>query len=93
MGESVAEPLAFRFQHGPLARSLAEFGAIVAQAPVDVVWYHRAHIVPWLRDVLREVALARRLDALAESGPAPDVYREIVVELVRRRIAGQVTTD
>jgi hypothetical protein len=79
----------FRFQHGPLACSLEEFRIAIAQAPVEVVHYHREHFVPWVRDVLGDEPLARRLEAYAESGAAPDVYREIVVDLVGRRPTSQ----
>lgn len=85
MGRVVSEPLAFRFQHGPSARSLVEFRDVLRGAPVDVVWYHRLHFVPWVRDVLQDEPLARRLEAFAEEGPAPDVYRDIVAGLVARR--------
>lgn len=81
------EELGFRFQHGPLARSLSEFASAIAQAPTSVVYYHREHYVPWMRDVLHETKLARRLEGYAAAPPAPDVYREILVDLLRARLA------
>lgn len=85
--EPVAPELGFRFQHGPLARDLAEFRDVLSTAPSSVVFYHREHFAPWLRDVLREVALARRFEGYHSTPPAPDVYREIALELVARRLA------
>jgi len=82
----VPEERAFRFQHGPAARSLDEFRDIVAQAPPHVVHYHREHFAPWLREVLHELPLARRLEGYAASPPAPDVYKELVLDLVSRRV-------
>lgn len=84
--EIVPEERGFRFQHGPVARSLLQFRAIVAEAPPHVVFYHREHYAAWLRDILHELPLARRLEAYAQTPPAPDVYREIVLDLVARRV-------
>lgn len=81
----VPEEFGFRFQHGPVARSLREFASALKQAPTSVVHAHRAHYPPWVRDVLHDEPLARRLEQYAEGGPAPDVYRDIVVSLVARR--------
>lgn len=85
--EPVPEERGFRFRHGPVARDLAQFCAILAAAPADVAFYHREHFAPWLRDVLHELPLARRLEAYAQAPPAPDVYREIVLDLASRRAA------
>lgn len=82
----VPEERGFRFQHGALAQSLPEFRATIEHAPEGVVWYHRAHFAPWLRDILHELPLARRLEALAAAPPAPDVYRELVLDLTRKRL-------
>lgn len=82
----VPDEQGFRFQHGPVARSHREFATALAQAPTSVVFYHREHYVPWVRDVLQDAPLARRLDAYLSSPPAPDVYRDFVVELVRKRV-------
>lgn len=90
MADLVSEALAFRFQHGVLVRSLREFLDALRVAPVEVVWYHRGHYPAWVRDVLREEPLARRLEAYAESGPAPDVYRDIIADLVANRYAALV---
>lgn len=85
----VPEERGFRFQHGPVARSLVEFRAHVAAAPPQAVFYHRAHFVPWLRDILHELPLARRLEAYVAAPPAPDVYKEIVLDLLDGRLAGR----
>lgn len=82
----VPQEQGFRFQHGPVARSLAQFRAIVAEAPPETVFYHREHFVPWVRDILHELPLARRLEGYVANAPAPDVYREIVLDLVSRRL-------
>lgn len=82
----VPEDRGFRFQHGPLACSLSEFATALAQAPTGIVYYHREHYVPWVRDVLGDSPLARRLEAYAMAPPAPDVYRETILELVRTRL-------
>lgn len=84
----VPEALAFRFQHGAQARSLPEFADVLSSAPLEVVWYHRGHYASWLREVLHEVALARRFESYAEGGGDPDVYRETVTSLLRRRVEG-----
>lgn len=83
----VPEEMGFRFQHGPVATSLRDFANALAQAPTSVVHYHRAHYPPWVRDVLGDEPLARRLEQFAQESPAPDVYRDIVVSLVARRAA------
>lgn len=82
----VPEERGFRFQHGPVARSLEEFRAHLADAPAQAVFYHREHFAPWLREVLHELPLARRLEAYVAAPPAPDVYKEIVVDLVAKRL-------
>jgi len=84
--EPIPEAQGFRFQHGAVARSLEEFRAVVAQAPAEAVWYHREHFAPWLREVVRDLPLARRLESYAAAPPAPDVYREVVLDLVARRL-------
>lgn len=84
--ELVPEERGFRFQHGPVARNLTQFRAIVAEAPPQAVFYHREHFAAWLRDVLHELPLARRLEGYVATPPAPDVYREIVLDLLARRL-------
>lgn len=80
------EALGFRFQHGPVARSLGEFRDILEAAPVQAVWYHREHYAAWLREVVRDLPLARRFEAYASTPPAPDVYRDLALSLVTRRL-------
>lgn len=82
----VREELAFRFRHGPAARSLPEFHALLATAPPEAVHFHREHFAPWLRDVLGEAPLARRFEQYAEAGAEPGVLRETLVALVARRL-------
>lgn len=85
--DAVPEERGFRFQHGALARSLPEFRDVLANAPAGVVSYHRGHFAAWVRDVLRDEPLARRLEHYATEAPDADVYRETVLELVARRCA------
>lgn len=84
--DEVAPELAFRFQHGPEARSLAQMRDVLLGAPASVAWYHRGHYAAWVREVLRDDPLARRFEGYAEHAPDADVYREIVLELVERRL-------
>lgn len=77
----------FRFQHGPVALNLREFRTALAQAPASVAFYHREHYAPWLREVVGDLPLARRIEAYVADPPAPEVYRELLVDLVARRCA------
>jgi len=82
-----SEDQAFRFQSGATARSLEEFAARVASEPDSVVWYHRSHFAPWVRDVVGDVPLSRRFEYYAQQAPAPDVFREIVATLSHQRLS------
>jgi hypothetical protein len=81
-----SEERAFRFQSGATARSLEEFARAVASEPAAVVNYHRHHYAPWLRDVVGDAPLARRVEAFAEESSAPDAFRDIVAALAQRRL-------
>lgn len=84
--EPVPEERAFFFQHGARAQSLAEFADALEAAVPEVVWFHRDHFAPWLREVVQDVPLARRFETYAAAGGDPGVYRETVARLVRRRV-------
>lgn len=81
------EALAFRFRTGEAARSLREFREALARVDAGTVAYHRAHFVPWLREVLRDDPLARRVESYAEEPRDAAVLREILLDLVDRRLA------
>lgn len=84
---TVAPPeQAFRLQNGATARSLEELEARLREAPAGVAWFHREHFGPWVRDILRDDGLARRLDAFA-STPDGDAYQDIVLGLLRARLS------
>lgn len=85
--EPAPEALAFRFQDGTSARSLAEFAQRLQAATPSTVWYHRDHFAPWLSDVVLDEPLARRVAYFAESAPDPEVFREIVLDLVAKRLS------
>lgn len=84
--EPAPEPLGFRFDTGATARSLAEFHERLREAPPQTVWYHRAHFVPWLREVVGDDPLARRVEAYAQDARDAQVLQEILADLVRARV-------
>lgn len=85
---TVAPPeQAFRLQNGASARSIEELEARLREAPPGVAWFHREHFGPWVRDILHDDGLARRLQAFA-STPDGDAYRDIVLGLLRARSNG-----
>lgn len=82
----VPEERAFRFSNGASARSLAELADVLRQVPEGVVWYHREHLVPWVRDVAGDEPLARRLEFYAREGGEPDAYRDLLADLLGARV-------
>lgn len=84
--DAAPDHLAFRFQSGEVARSLAEFGTHLRGAPATSVWFHREHFVPWLREVLGDDPLARRVEAYASDARDAEVLRELLVDLVDARV-------
>ena len=80
------EGIAFRFVDGSMARSLAQLVTALQHASVETAWYHREHLAPWLREVLHDEPLARRVEHFARAGLAPDVFRETVLALARSRL-------
>jgi len=80
------EDVAFVFRDGARVRSLAELAARLPLADAETVAYHRAHLVPWVRDVVGDPPLARRLEAYAEPAPAPGTLKEILCALVAQRV-------
>ena len=85
--EPAPDPLGFRFRSGESARSLEEFEAALRRAPADALMFHREHFVPWLRDVVRDDPLARRVESYAQEARDGELLREILVDLVGRRLA------
>jgi hypothetical protein len=85
--EPAPEAQAFRFQSGTFARSLAELEERLASEGPFVVWYHRDHFPPWLRDVGGDAPLARRFAQFAAESPEPEALRAILSGLVRTRLA------
>lgn len=85
MTTEIPEERAFTFANGARARSLEEFARIVRDAPVDVIDYHRLHVVPWLADVVGDRGLAARARHYAESGMSADEYRRVLADLAERR--------
>lgn len=86
VSDPVSDEQAFRFQNGASARSLVEFRDAIAGSPAWVAWYHREHFVPWVRDVLGDEPLARRLEHYAEAGGEAELFRETLVDLAARRL-------
>lgn len=84
--EPVDEDRAFRLTSGGAARSLADLAGELRRAPSGAVWFHREHFVPWVRDVVGDEPLARRMDAYARSGADPDVLRDVLADLVSVRV-------
>lgn len=82
----VPDHLGFRFRHGPVAHDLAEFEALLAKAPADVVTFHRPHYAGWLREVLGDEPLARRFEAYDAGGAEGDALRDVLVALVHLRL-------
>lgn len=91
--EPTSPEAAFRFETGATAASLAEFHARLAEVPAGTVAYHRSHFAPWVREVLRDEPLARRLEAYAESGAEPGTLRDILRDLVERRLRELASDD
>lgn len=83
--DPVADDLAFRLQSGGVARSLEELEARLAEAPASVAWFHRAHFVPWVRDVVGDAPLARRLEAYADV-PDAEAYHDAALGVLRTRL-------
>lgn len=81
------EAQAFRFQSGSMARSLVELEARLSSEAAGVVWYHRDHFPPWLRDVVGDAPLSRRFAQFASELPEPEALRSILVGLARTRLA------
>jgi len=88
--DPVAEDLAFRLHSGGVARSLEELEARLAEAPAAVAWYHRGHFAPWVRDVVGDEGLARRLEGFAHT-PDPEAYRDAVLGVLRTRLAASAS--
>lgn len=86
VSDPVPDEQAFRFQNGAAARSLVEFRDALAASPTWLAWYHREHFVPWVRDVLGDAPLARRIEHYAETGGDPELFRETLRDLATRRI-------
>jgi hypothetical protein len=82
----VAEERAFRFSNGASARSLAELADALRAVPEGVVWFHREHLVPWVRDVVGDEPLARRMDFYAREGGEPDTFRDLLADLLGTRV-------
>ena len=55
---------AFRFADGAAARDLSEFRQLVANKSAYLVAHHREHYHLWIRDVLGDPALARKVERL-----------------------------
>lgn len=85
----VAPERAFRFQTGETAASLPELVAVLRHAPPDTVWFHREHFAAWLREVVRDEALARRFEFYARHPPQPEMLRDILADVVATRVSGR----
>lgn len=72
----------FKFRDGTLARSLAEFRGALAQAPTEVVQYHREHYPHWVRDILGEPGLAERLKQEGQRAADPEQLRRNLLGLL-----------
>lgn len=81
------EQHAFRFQSGETSRSLSDFHAHLASVPASVLWYHRSHFAPWLRHVLGDDPLARRVASFADEARDAEMLRELLRDLVAARLA------
>lgn len=82
----VKEEVAFRLQSGAVARSLEELALRLGEAPASVAWYHREHFASWVRDVVGDASLARRLEDLAAT-PDADAYRDALLGVLGTRIS------
>jgi hypothetical protein len=82
----VPEERAFRFSNGASARSLAELAGVLRGVPAGVAWFHREHLVPWVRDVVGDEPLARRLDFYAREGGEPDAFHDLLADLLATRV-------
>ena len=86
--ETVSDERAFRFSHGGVARSLEELERALREAPAGPVWFHREHLVPWVRDVLGDEPLARRYEHYAQAHMDADVLRDALADLAATRLSG-----
>ena len=77
---------AFRFTSGASARNLADLADALRSAPAGTVWFHREHFVPWVRDLVGDEPLARRMEHYAREGGDPDVLRDTLADLVATRV-------
>lgn len=84
--EPVEDARAFRFSNGRVARSLAELAAALHEVPAGTAYYHREHLVPWLRDVMGDEPLARRFEHYAREGGEPDAFRDLLADLAANRV-------
>ena len=87
MSVVASEERAFRLQSGGAARSVEELAKRLEEAPAAVAWYHREHFASWVRDVLQDAPLARRLEAFAGT-PDAEAYRDVVLGVLRTRLRG-----
>lgn len=78
--------LAFRFRDGGHAGSLVELCERLRSMADDDAWFHRDHLAPWIRGVLRDEPLALRVAAYAQEAPSPAVFRELVADLAAARL-------
>lgn len=86
VSDPAPEEAAFRFSDGSRAASLEEFHARLQSAPADLVAHHRDHYEAWVRDIIRDEPLALRIGAYAEARPEPTTLRDILLDLVGRRL-------
>jgi hypothetical protein len=84
--EPCQEDHAFRFAHGPRARSLEEFRGILSAAPPEVVFEHRLHFHPWVHDILEDAYLAERLRYEGERARDGEHLRRSAETLVDRAL-------
>ena len=78
---------AFRFRDGASVRSLQELHErLRSSAVADLVAFHRGHFAPWLRDVVGDAPLARRVEDIAASGAVPDALQDALRGLCATRL-------
>ena len=87
VNEPMPDAQAFRFRSGALARSMSEFREQLERVDRETLWYHRGHFTPWLREVLGDDPLARRVDDYASEARDVEMLREVLVDLVAKRAA------
>lgn len=85
--QEAPDEAAFALQDGQRARDLEQLVDALARASPSVVWYHREHFVPWLRDVVGDAPLAARFAHYAAAGGDAEILRETLVGLGRARLA------